>query len=208
MKEHWSCGRCGARVSDWMASCNLCAFPRDGTPELAEALTQRALAQRSGPPVEEASTGRGVGGWLVIPLFGLALSIARIISHLATEYAPAFHPSLWQAIGDPTSEAYHPRLAWALAYEMGTAGVFLLWAVLLLWLAFRESRHFPGLMILYLIAAPVSKLGDRIVLNWVGDAGLNGSLADDVGIITSALSAVLWISYLRLSTRVRLTFVQ
>ena len=144
----------------------------------------------------------GIGGWLILPIIGLALTIVLTAVNLAVN-VPAFTP-------DVVAELFATRpalLAFALASLLMGAGVlaFAAWNLVLM---FRRSARLPGAMqVFYGVLVAVA------VIEAVGMAGYPLVYSDaDRGqairdVVRSVISAAIWIPYFRVSKRVRNTFV-
>jgi hypothetical protein len=156
-------------------------------------------AQKSGPT--------GLGGWLVLVAIGLILSIVRGLVFLAQTFPPVFQNGAWSVLTTPGSDAYHPLWAPLLIFEMaGNIGFVVAWLVLVI-LFFKRSRNFPRMFVLvFLLNLPFI-----LVDAWLGSLVLKDEPMFDPDTARAlahvVASVVIWVPYMRLSKRVRNTFI-
>ena len=144
----------------------------------------------------------GLGGWLILPLLGIALTpvISTVLqwSHLQAIF------EAWSVVS--TAQKLF------LIIDLAAIGVacFIAPAVLL-YLAFQRSEMFPGLYIIWICALPVMLLVEGFATLWVfSDLLTSEEVFDretrrDIG--RSIFQAILWTVYMNRSKRVANTFV-
>ncbi|HXI98946.1 MAG TPA: DUF2569 family protein, partial [Gemmatimonadaceae bacterium] len=71
------------------------------------------------PDAPEVTIGpTGIGGWLLLPAFGLCLSPVRQLVDLFHTFKPISEPGVWSALTSPGGEQYHPFWAPLLIFEL------------------------------------------------------------------------------------------
>ena len=156
-------------------------------------------AQVSGPT--------GLGGWLVLVAIGLVLSSLRLLALLGQVFVPIFRDGTWAILTTPGSQAYHPLWAPLLVFELvGNIG-FIAAQLWLLVLFFRRSKSFPKLY----VWAALLNLPFILVDAWLGSFVLTEEPMIDPDtakeIARSVATIAIWVPYMRVSRRVRNTFV-
>jgi len=156
----------------------------------------QAVPARDGP--------EGIGGWLILPIIGLAVTPLRGLLQLG-DYSGL-------------SETF-PLLSGAqktfVVAEIGLNLILLVvMPVVLLILLFNRKRRFPGLYVVWGIVSLVFLIGDVIVAKAVfpevfAEGGVE--VFDDTTvkeIVRGAVLVVIWVPYMLLSRRARNTFTQ
>jgi hypothetical protein len=141
---------------------------------------------------------RPVGGWLILIAVGVFLSPVVILSTMIT--GPYFHQAIW------TSLRVTPRAGLGLCVVLMIAGsCFLLVCTVLEAILFVKRRDlFPGIFILTLLVNLALLVFDSVAArHFFG----TGTTTDLDGITRAVIYAAVWIPYMRLSERVRNTFV-
>jgi hypothetical protein len=158
----------------------------------------------SDPQVSEPT---GLGGWLVLVAIGLVLSSLRLLVLLGQVFVPIFRDGTWAVLTTPGSEAYHPLWAPLLIFELVGNSGFIVAQLWLLVLFFRRSQSFPKL---YVWMAFLN-LPFILVDAWLGSFVLTDRPMIDVDtakeLARSIATIVIWVPYMRVSKRVRNTFV-
>jgi hypothetical protein len=141
---------------------------------------------------------RPIGGWLILIAVGIFLSPLIVLYTLAA--GPYFHQAIW------TSLRVTPRAGLGLCVVLMIAGsCFLLVCTVLEVILFVKRRDlFPGIFILTLLVNLALLVFDSVAArHFFG----TGTTADLDGITRAVIYAAVWIPYMRLSERVRNTFV-
>jgi hypothetical protein len=156
-------------------------------------------AQKLGPT--------GLGGWLFLVVIGLVLSCVRLLAFLILDFVPIFRDGAWAVLTTPGSDAYHSLWAPLLLFELiGNIGfvVAQLWLIVLF---FKRSRHFPRLYIWVVLLNLPFILADA----WLGSFVITDEPMFDPDtakeLARSIATIAIWVPYMRMSKRVRNTFV-
>ena len=145
----------------------------------------------------------GIGGWLVLPVIGVVLTLVRgLLSLLDLQGLEGMASRLTQA-----------QLTFVIAEIIGNALVLFLLPLVLLVLLARKKRSFPRLYIVWAVAAFVFLVGDLVIANIVfREVFASGAAelldADTVrALVSSAVLVLVWVPYMLNSRRVKNTFV-
>jgi hypothetical protein len=155
----------------------------------------------------------GIGGWLVLPLIGLGLSVPTLLYSLWVDVLPYFGEPLWSDLRTPTSPVYSWYWAPYAIISAVLSVALAACAVVLIVLFVQRRRSLPLLISLFYLAAAVPAAFDLLSL-WYLSAQV--PVLNETGLVQSAVGsiarslivAVIWITYFRKSLRVRNTFVR
>lgn len=156
---------------------------------------------------EERNRGpEGLGGWLILPLIGLVLTVFKIFGYFAAQVAPLIADGTYAQLTTPGSEHYHPLWLPLLLLEGGGNAVLLTMAVAAICLYAMRSRWFPRVHIAFMLTNAVLML----VLFFLGaeiPAVKESADVQAVGDMARGLvGAAIWVPYMLMSRRVRNTF--
>ncbi|MBO0720935.1 MAG: DUF2569 domain-containing protein [Blastocatellia bacterium] len=155
----------------------------------------------------EKTAPKGIGGWLLLPLFGLILSPLRLIYMIYEDLWPIFSPDYWDELASPDSPSYHPLWHSVLIFEVaGNLIVFLLGLAALLSFL-RKSRRAPRMVILWFLLAFVFVAADAYFRSYIPGADEQLDALPISEIWSTAITAAIWIPYFLASKRVKATFV-
>jgi len=145
----------------------------------------------------------GLGGWLILVGLGVTLSPFRVLWSMS-KTLPSYGAATWGSLTTPGAANYDPAWAPILMFELiGNIGLVVFYC-LLIWLFYRRMRLFPTVFIWVTALGWVFFTADELL------AGLAPAVVEPTnwpGIFRQALVALIWISYMRRSRRVRNTFV-
>ncbi|MEC0257835.1 DUF2569 domain-containing protein [Paenibacillus lautus] len=149
----------------------------------------------------------GLGGWLVFVQISLYFSLISIMYVLVTILFPVFEPETWNLITDKTSPGYNQALIQLIIFETVVNVIFVITAVIALFLLYRKKRAFPKLMIGYISFSLLVSIVDYAAVSQIEimAQGDNGKFMSEW--IRSLLYTSIWIPYFIRSKRVRNTFV-
>jgi hypothetical protein len=149
----------------------------------------------------------GIGGWLILPAIGLAVSPFLQGFELVRETLPSLSPTVLMSLSDSTSANYSTLWVPGILFE---AVSNILIFVLTLWLAylffFRKSALVPRLFIIWLASHVVIQMIDWLLTNSLplAEPSANGVLTS---LGRSIVNAAIWIPYFIWSIRVKNTFI-
>ena len=176
------------------------------------------------PPIKApyAGTGplavgpSGLGGWLVLPILGLFVSIIAILAGTFSNTIPIFRDGAWDVLTTPGTGLYHPWWAPVIQFECVTDAIFLVSSVILLVFLFQKRPVLPKLMVGYYGFYLVYIVIDSLIILWQGPEMLPiPELREEIGFTASsvlgdvtrwALVCAIWIPYFLMSKRVKNTF--
>jgi hypothetical protein len=215
------CGQCASDLKDGAAACVHCGAAVDRpqsavsdisvshtvSTELRPALTDSAFRDPPQTPATFSSTLlnpsrdlEGISGWLLPVAIGLVISPLMILNNTVTNNLPV--------LTNPRLHAFletHPAIEGLIVFEIATNLIFIAVLVALNVLFFKKKRSFPTYMILYLCLHLIVDAGDAVVAH-----ALMPSVpvpAPLQAITRSFLAGLIWIPYLLVSRRVKVTFV-
>src|SRR5690625_4066052 len=147
---------------------------------------------------------RGLGGWLILMAIGLVIT-PIILFFTITEYnLPIFNNTeLWDAFTDRNSEYYTPLFSFLVYFELIGNIIILFCSFLFLYLFFTKKRLFPKIYFWFLIVNLVFIFIDEVLTNRMfvfEEFAFRETLRQ-------TLTCVIWLRYLKVSKRVRNTFV-
>jgi hypothetical protein len=156
----------------------------------------------SPPPLPE--TYRGVGGWLLLLGFGLAVTPFRIAVEIFSTHTALAENGTWLRITTPSDPGYAPGLAAFIGLETVASATFMIGSVLCLMLLAAKAASFPRLTKYYFVSFAAFQVIDVVVA-----AVAFNTLASTQGIIAliqTIFVAAIWLRYLAVSKRVAQTF--
>lgn len=158
------------------------------------------------PPRAGSDDGlpNGLGGWLVLPGFGL---IAAPIMALFTLYSghEAWAADTWASLTTFGNEAYHALWAPVLLFELVMQLGVLVLSIFVAILFFRRRSSVPRIYIGLQIAVVSQLLIDLVLVGAIPAAAIASS--DTSQFVGALVGSVIWITYFIRSVRVRNTFV-
>jgi hypothetical protein len=144
----------------------------------------------------------GLSGWLILPLLGLVVTPALSIFSQWASYQDAL--SAWAFISGG-------QKAFLILETLVVIAVFVLFPVVLLFLAFQRSEMFPGLYISWICALPIVVLADGFATLWAfsdlltSEEVFDRQTRSEIG--RGVVQAIIWTLYMNRSRRVENTFV-
>ncbi len=138
---------------------------------------------------------RGLGGWLILLVIGQILGMFRVLKVIFDDM------DLYREV--------RPEAVAAIHAELGLNVAFLILAVVTTVAMFRKLRLFPTLWIYQGLAAILLPILDVALASALLHVAPFSVLDASVGgqIVGTAIAVALWTWYLRVSVRVRNTFV-
>lgn len=148
----------------------------------------------------------GIGGWLILPLIGLIISLIKTAFVLLNQTIPFINSGVIDKLSDPSHPKYSPLWNILSNYELIGNLIFVIFPVVLLIQMFAKSKLFPKLMIALYSTSLIYLLGGYFFYTQLPTAQDLHNKAT-VDIIKSLIAALIWIPYFRMSVRVKNTFV-
>jgi len=137
----------------------------------------------------------GIGGWLILPAIGLAVSPFRSAHGIFIDSKVLFSGQFQTVL------ATRSGFAEVLMFELINNSALLIAAAILNILLYRKKKVFPTLMVIFLVGNAILMLADHLMV-------IHLALQTDSGdLIRSIAGCAIWIPYFFLSRRVKLTFV-
>jgi hypothetical protein len=151
---------------------------------------------------------KGLGGWLILVGIGVVLSPFRLLYTLIPVYQPIFEDGTWEALTTESSEVYNPYFSTLLFGEITFNVLMISACIYLIYLFFSKHYFFPKLYIAILVASLVFIPLDA----WLATTIFPDVPAFDAETIKefarSLIAGAIWIPYMLISERVKLTFVE
>jgi hypothetical protein len=177
---------------------------------LAEAEKLEAQTAERDQAKEDVARGpSGLGGWLVLPIIGLFLTLVFAVIWMSRDALPTLQGDIWPQI--PTSGRS------TITFEVFANLVFIVVPIVLLVLLFLKRRLLPRLIVGFYAFIFLAVLADSIAIFLIGpqlipdaglreEAGWSGSaIAGDI--VRAVIMCAIWIPYFLFSKRVKNTFV-
>jgi hypothetical protein len=201
-----SCSQCGAVIHDGSSFCPQCGASASSAIEIVPGEPQPVVAAVDGPApfsrtlLDETSHLEGIGGWLILVAIGLVLSPFIILGLTLFTLVPVLTMDRVQ----PFLQS-HPAVHALIILEVATNLIFVLLLLWINYLFFSRKKAFPSFMVFYLCFHLMVSIGDfvaaRNLLPGVGHQ-------DGMAMTRSLMGAIIWVPYLLISRRVKLTFTR
>ena len=150
----------------------------------------------------------GLGGWPGLVGIGVVIAPFRVLFTALPVYQPMFTDGTWEVLTGPESESYHTF--WApllIGYGVINLGLAIA-SLYLIYLYFAQKKLFSQLFIAILVFSLVCKsfVAWATIFGFPDQPMFDPVSARNLGI--TLLIALIWIPYMRVSRRVRATFVK
>lgn len=136
-----------------------------------------------------------IGGWLWLPLITLCLSLGGAVYVLYE----------WFGLYQQYSMFMPSRLMQAMYINLTTTTLLILLILATLLYFFRRSRYLPKLYIIFILTAIIAEIIQEMTLVHLLDEPVNFMLF--YPLIRLVIYGMIWISYFRVSERVKKTFI-
>ncbi len=155
-----------------------------------------------------------LGGWLILIILGL-LATVGLEAFNVYDTIGFFVDGTVDFMSDPSSEFYIVGYSSLMKFELILEILFLAAALYLICLFFRKNYKFPKLYIYFLLASVA-----YVVIEYIITSSLSVSTQEAKQIVSETLSeqgtefvrsaivALIWISYMKKSKRVKATFIK
>lgn len=151
---------------------------------------------------------KGLGGWLILVGIGVVFAPIRMFIQLVPMYREIFSDGVLEALTTPGSEAFTPGFMPFLVFELSGNGLVFLASLWLIYLFFSKSYLFPRVYIAIATGSFLFIIVDTLIAARlfpefpVFDPDTMREIA------RSVFTVVIWVPYMLLSRRVKLTFVE
>jgi hypothetical protein len=166
------------------------------------------IAQRLAGP-------HGLGGWLIIPIIGLFLTIIWNANYLIQTLIPLYRSSAWAALTTPGTPEYHWLWQPLILFETFGAVAMAITPIALLIMIFRKRRAARRYVIAFYAFYCVVGIADAaacllVMVDWLRTLGLADTAdavsSDSLRTLSAAFAlAAIWIPYFVRSRRVKNT---
>ena len=150
---------------------------------------------------------KGIGGWLILVAIGLIISPFRIAFELYITYWPIFTDGTWENVTTVGSDYYQAGLGAILVMECVANAAFALAWVWAAYLFFSTHYWFPRVYITLSLGSLAFILLDAVVVGTVLEGVEMFDQATVAELTRQSIASAIWVSYMLVSKRVKLTFV-
>lgn len=151
---------------------------------------------------------RGIGGWLILVAIGIIIAPFQVLIQLVPVYIEIFSTGIWEVLTTPGSDVYNPLWIPILIGEMTVnAGIVLGWIFLAI-LFFTKKKLFPKFYIGMLVFNLAFLLLDAFAVKAVlpNEPIFDPDTLNNV--LRTFLTIIIWVPYMLISKRVKVTFIQ
>ena len=198
------CKKCGKKIEENSKFCTHCG---KNILETKESKTTIETVEKNTTKDDGSNNPKGLSGWL--SLVGLGLIITPILLLWSIYNSISVYDS-----ADYMNELM-PGLIGLVSFEIIGNIIFAGVAVYLLYLFFKKKTKFPQYYIYFLIGSLVFVGLDYFILSSLSADGyeakkiITDSLSQGwMDMIRALISAVIWVSYMKKSRRVKATFIE
>lgn len=163
---------------------------------------QRQQARKDG--VSDTQFLNGLSGWLILLAAMLWVTLLGAVIQAISDIPLIIRGNLWTEYTTPGRTAYHPLWGTLLVLDWGSNLFAVVLIPLLLSLFLKRKKAFPTVMfwtLLLFVALVALRFGVADRIAFIKGDGMA------LPLFLVVLKAVVWIPYLRLSKRVKATFV-
>ncbi len=208
------CSQCGKEVTDNAKFCGACGAPISSAGSSSHEIAQVASPAQTAPPPPHQTLKPlvGISGWLVLVALGLLISIAVSAYSVVLLLDMSADAT---AFTDPAYPAYYvPSLATyfnvSLLVEVVLLGVMVHLCVLM----YQRKRVFPRRYFIVVWALVIVALLDALYVTSIDAQSHTAEILVGLdpqdsytALVQALISAFVWGTYIRLSKRVKNTFV-
>lgn len=151
---------------------------------------------------------KGLGGWLILVGIGVVIGPIRLLASLVPTYKPIFENGTWEALTTPGSESYNPYFGSLLIGEIAYNTIMVAICIYLIYLFFSKHYFFPKLYIGIVVVSIIFIPLDAWIVTKVfpGESMFDPDTTKEF--LRSLITGVIWIPYMLVSKRVKVTFVE
>ncbi len=157
---------------------------------------------------KETEYFRGLQGWLIVLGIMISISLISATIQVVSDMPHILAGKVWADLTTAGRPAYDPNWSWLLSLDWGgnVLAVVLLPAVLALFL--QKKKAFPPVMSATLLLFAVLAILRVWLVGQMPSLQFSSQSATLLPVLLSAGQAAVWIPYLRVSRRVKSTFVE
>jgi ABC-type multidrug transport system permease subunit len=174
-----------------------------------------SMEKRQASPYESPKTVlttenklEGLGGWLILVGLMIVMTPLRMSVNLYPVYSKIFSDGSWELLTTPGSPVYSPLWGPVLIGEIAINGALLFAWIFVAFLFFSKRKSFPKWLVGMLFFSLAFILVDALVVK--------GMLPDEplfdaettLESCRSLVGILIWVPYMRMSKRVKATFVR
>ena len=150
----------------------------------------------------------GIGGWLILVAIGIVITPFRTIIAMIETYPDIFLNGAWELLTTQGSEVYNPLWGPIIIGEILINSVMILAWLYMAYLFFSKKSSFPKWYIGLAIFSLLFILADAFTVKLVlpNEPAFDPDTIKEV--MRSLIMVVIWIPYMLLSERVKVTFIK
>lgn len=190
------CNKCGKPINEDAKFCMVCGSEVSTNQEIKDTVVNNKNL-------------KGLGGWLVLVILGLFISVGYQVYGMFESINLFNDTATIEYLRD-----YIPEYSGLLKFEFIDEIAFSVFAIYLIYLFFKKNKKFPKYYIGFLASFAVYIVLDYILLASISapsDAQqvINDVLSDQAGEVgRSVIGGIIWIAYTIKSKRVKETFIE
>lgn len=164
----------------------------------------------SEPPLVSPTTSglQGLGGWLVLVGIGVTLNPVVMMYDVASLAGTYFSNWYWHEYAMPQGGGYHPLFGPVIIFELLGNITFAGMSVVMVYLFYAKRMLFPKFYIVFALSFLVFLVLDEILCRQISTLNFEGDTEGIKAIVRSIVQCLVWIPYMLVSKRVKLTFVR
>ncbi len=152
------------------------------------------------------TNGRSIGGWLVLPLIGLVLTLFKIGNILINVFYPLFKNNALKLFTNSASQFYNPAMATVIWFEVIINSVFFAFCIINIVFFLMRKKLLPRLMVAYYLSNLFFVTIDMLLLKFLLIENVEGDMI--MQLVQILIPVFIWVPYFLRSTRVKETFVK
>ena len=149
----------------------------------------------------------GLGGWLILVGIGVVFTPVRILAELGKNYLPMFSDGSYEILTTPGTEFYHPFWSTYLWGEIAFNILICFASLFLIFLFFSKRKLFPKFYIWLVVGSLAFIIIDAMLIKVVmpNEPIFDAETLQEIGRIIVVV--LIWVPYMLISKRVKVTFV-
>lgn len=146
---------------------------------------------------------KGIGGWLILPMLGIVLSLIILPFSIYTQNAQVIE--YWCELTDPQSNSFIPLFKELIYFEVLGNVILYLTLLFLSYVFFTKKKLTIKIYIFFQLFSLVLTVSDIILASILLDLDVDASDIKDI--FRALVGCAIWIPYFLVSRRVKNTFV-